>query len=95
MKPKKKSDLIEELVEAVRANQVATDKMDEAGTRALGVNRTDGRCLDVIQRAGRVSAGQLAEEAGLTSGAITAAIDRLEAKGSCAGSATPRTGAGS
>ncbi|MFI5027796.1 MAG: MarR family winged helix-turn-helix transcriptional regulator [Solirubrobacterales bacterium] len=79
--PKKKSDLIEELVEAVRVNQVATDKVDDAGARALGVNRTDGRCLDVIQRAGRVSAGQLATEAGLTTGTITAVIDRLADRG--------------
>lgn len=81
MNSKKKSELIEELIEAVRVNQVATDKMDDAGARALDVNRTDGRCLDVIQRSGRVSAGRLATEAGLTSGTITAVIDRLAERG--------------
>ena len=81
MKKKTKQDLVHELVEATRASQVATDKMDDAGSRALGVNRTDGRCLDVIQQAGRISAGDLAERAGLTSGSITAVIDRLEKKG--------------
>jgi DNA-binding MarR family transcriptional regulator len=81
MTRKTKHDLVRELVEATRANQVATDKMDEAGTRALGVNRTDGRCLDVIQQAGRISAGELAERAGMTSGSITAVVDRLEEKG--------------
>ncbi|HTT94433.1 MAG TPA: MarR family transcriptional regulator [Solirubrobacterales bacterium] len=81
MTRKTKRALVEELVRATRAGQVATDKMDEAGGRALGVNRTDARCLDVVQQAGRISAGELAERAGLTSGALTAVIDRLEDKG--------------
>ena len=67
--------------EAVRANQTATDMFDEALTGFLGINRTDGRCLDIIDRKGRVSAGQLAIESGLTTGAVTAVIDRLEAAG--------------
>jgi DNA-binding MarR family transcriptional regulator len=81
MTRKTKARLIEELVAATRANQIATDKMDEMGARALGVNRTDGRCLDLIDLAGRISAGELAVQAGLTSGAMTAAVDRMEAKG--------------
>ncbi len=81
MTRKTKAEFIAELVEATRANQTATDKMDEAGGRALGVNRTDGRCLDVIERAGQISAGDLAIEAGLTTGSITAVVDRLEKKG--------------
>jgi DNA-binding MarR family transcriptional regulator len=81
MMRKTKKDLIRELVDATRANQVATDKMDETGGLALGVNRTDGRCLDLIDQAGRISAGELAAQAGLTSGAMTAVLDRLEKKG--------------
>lgn len=67
--------------EAVRANQTATDMFDEALTVFLGINRTDGRCLDIIDRKGRISAGQLAIDAGLTTGAVTAVIDRLESAG--------------
>jgi DNA-binding MarR family transcriptional regulator len=67
--------------EAVRANQTATDVFDEALTIFLGINRTDGRCLDIIDRVGRISAGHLANESGLTTGAVTAVIDRLEAAG--------------
>jgi DNA-binding MarR family transcriptional regulator len=81
MTRKTKAELTRELIDATRANQVATDKMDEAGSRALGVNRTDGRCLDLIDQAGRISAGDLALAAGLTTGSITAVVDRLEAKG--------------
>ncbi|MBS1863590.1 MAG: MarR family transcriptional regulator [Actinobacteria bacterium] len=81
MTRKTKAELIRELIETTRANQVATDKMDEAGGRALGVNRTDGRCLDLVDQAGRISAGDLAVAAGLTTGSITAVVDRLEKKG--------------
>jgi DNA-binding MarR family transcriptional regulator len=69
-----------ELIEEVRGNQNAVDQMDEAAHRAIGVNSTDGRCLDVIDRRGLISAGQLASEAGLTTGAVTAVLDRLEEK---------------
>ena len=54
--------------------------MDEAAHRALGINGTDGRCLDILDRRGSISAGRLATEAGLTTGAVTAVLDRLEAK---------------
>jgi DNA-binding MarR family transcriptional regulator len=69
------------LKEAVRANQSANDQFDEALTDFLGINRTDGRCLDIIDRNGRVTAGQLATDSGLTTGAVTAIVDRLERRG--------------
>jgi len=55
--------------------------MDEAFCDFLGINRTDGRCLDVIDRSGRLTAGELAREVGLTTGAVTALVDRLEVAG--------------
>jgi DNA-binding MarR family transcriptional regulator len=39
------------------------------------------RCLDVLQREGPVTAGHLAEMTGLTTGAMTVALDRLERSG--------------
>jgi DNA-binding MarR family transcriptional regulator len=39
------------------------------------------RCLDILERDGRLTAGQLAARTGLTSGAVTTVIDRLEAAG--------------
>jgi DNA-binding MarR family transcriptional regulator len=39
------------------------------------------RCLDVLQREGPVTAGHLAEATGLTTGAMTVALDRLERAG--------------
>ena len=81
MSRQSKEDLIAELTFEVRASQGATDQMDDAACKALGVNRTDGRCLDVIDREGPVSAGRLAEASGLTTAAVTAVIDRLEKAG--------------
>jgi len=43
-----------------------------------GVSLTDLKCLDYISRGDDVTAGDLARLTGLTTGAITAAIDRLE-----------------
>jgi len=54
---------------------------DQAVAEAIGLNRTDMRCLDVIQREGPVPAGRLADETGLTTGAITTVLDRLERAG--------------
>jgi DNA-binding MarR family transcriptional regulator len=76
-----KAELIGELFATVRANQLATDKMDGTAARAMGVNRTDMRALDVVERIGPVTAGAIASAAGLTSGAVTAVIDRLVEKG--------------
>jgi DNA-binding MarR family transcriptional regulator len=75
---RQKRIVLEELVDEVRRSQSATDRYDQAVADALGLNRTDMRCIDVLQRAGRLTAGQLAEATGLTSGAMTTAIDRLE-----------------
>lgn len=78
---KSRLELLEEIGNLSRQSQSATDLFDERVSEFLGINRTDGRCLDIIGRHGRVSAGQLANEAGLTTGAVTAVIDRLEASG--------------
>lgn len=75
------AEVTKRFTDAVRENQTATDLFDEALSQFLGINRTDGRCLDIIDRLGRVSAGQLAIESGLTTGAVTAVIDRLEKAG--------------
>ncbi len=69
-----------ELIEEIRGSQTAVHQMDEAAHQALGINGTDGRCLDIIDRRGSISAGRLATEAGLTTGAVTAVLDRLEGK---------------
>jgi DNA-binding MarR family transcriptional regulator len=78
---RQKREVFDELIDEVRRSQNATDRFDSAVAEALGLNRTDMRCLDVIQREGPVTAGHLAEATGLTTGAMTVALDRLERAG--------------
>jgi len=65
----------------VQAFQDATDEIDEAVARRLQLNRTDLRCLSVLSQAGAMSASALANAAGLTRGAMTTALDRIERAG--------------
>src|SRR5215207_6026924 len=76
-----RAELLRELLAANRAYQSAVEKMDEAFCRLLGVNRTDGRCLDVIDQRPGLTAGELAKAVGLSPGAATTALDRLEQRG--------------
>lgn len=78
---RRRVELIARLGTAARHHQRAIDAFDHALTEALGLNRTDGRCVDVLQEEGPMTAGDLARACGLTTGAATAAIDRLEHAG--------------
>ena len=53
----------------------------QAMANVAGVSVTDLKCLDYVDRYKEVTAGDLARFTGLTTGAITAAIDRLEKAG--------------
>ncbi len=63
--------------QAARAAGVASDMFDDAVARFMNINRTDARCMDIIDRLGRMTAGQLAKASGLTTGAVTVMVDRL------------------
>ena len=81
MSRRSRAELEAEAVEAVRGWQIDQDLFDDAVAAWVGLNRTDTRVIDIVSRAGRMTAGQLATEARLTSGAVTAVVDRLEAAG--------------
>src|ERR1700674_3367064 len=74
-----KERLIEQTLQEIRALDGELDLMDQAIADRLGMNRTDAQCMDLISRLGPMTAGELAERGGLTPGAITAVLDRLEA----------------
>src|SRR5262245_6980817 len=76
-----RADLFAAIGAQVQAFQDATDEVDEAVGHWLGLNRTDLRCLSVMSQAGAMSASALADATGLTRGAMTTALDRLEAAG--------------
>ena len=76
-----KKDLVEQVIHLARAHQAANDAFDEVAYQKLGINRTDGRCLDIVENQGPITAGRLAELSGLTTAAVTAVLDRLERAG--------------
>jgi len=78
---RQKREVYEALLGEIRRSQNATARFDQAVADALGLNRTDMRCLDALDREGPMTAGSLASQAGLTSGAMTTALDRLEQSG--------------
>ena len=61
------------IAEVVLFNQAVADR--------LGMNPTDLQCLNILSETGPVAAGRLAKETGLTTGAVTGVIDRLERAG--------------
>src|SRR5215831_8081633 len=69
------------VLEGLRSFSAASDLLDLAAAEHLGINRTDLRCLDYLGRYGPMPIGRLAELVGLTSGAFTIAVDRLERAG--------------
>ena len=69
------------MISLARDAQAANDAFDEVAFEKLGINRTDGRCLDIIENHGPLTAGELARRSGLTTAAVTAVLDRLERAG--------------
>jgi DNA-binding MarR family transcriptional regulator len=65
----------------IRASQNISEAFDERVASELGINRTDLRCLDILDQRGPLTAGQLADAMHLSSGAITTLVDRLERAG--------------
>jgi DNA-binding MarR family transcriptional regulator len=78
---KTRAELIEQTTAEVRQQQIAYDRFHDAVAAYLGLNRTDIRCLDILDLTGRQTAGELAAGMGLSTGAITAMLDRLERAG--------------
>jgi DNA-binding MarR family transcriptional regulator len=76
-----REDVLSEVAEELRLSGVTNDIADQVVADFLGLNRTDTRCLDIIERLDGVSAGRLASEAGLSTGAVTTVLDRLERAG--------------
>jgi DNA-binding MarR family transcriptional regulator len=68
---------VERLGAEVRRTGAQTVVISQAVAERFGLHMTDLEVLDLIGLRGQVSAGDLAEATGLTSGSVTALIDRL------------------
>jgi DNA-binding MarR family transcriptional regulator len=76
-----KSDLISDLIARYRSAANRDVAFDKLAAQRLGVSVTDLHCLNIVESRHGVTAGELAFESGLTTGAVTAVIDRLERAG--------------
>lgn len=79
--PNKRTEILQALFDEMRMGSTATVLWHQTIADALGLNPSDHKCLDFLYQSGPMTAGELAEAAGLTTGAITGVADRLEAKG--------------
>jgi|SRR5215472_8283371 len=78
---KSRQELIAALNQTMRDASGTGVLYSQAVADRLGINATDLECLDHIVTKGPIAAGALAEATGLTTGAITGVIDRLERAG--------------
>ena len=77
----KREEIIQAIIEKRREMSTETIMFHQAVADVLGLHITDHKCLDLIRQYGAMPAGRLAELTGLTTGAVTGIIDRLEKAG--------------
>ena len=78
---RERDELLAALGDEFRQLSTATVLFHQAIADRLGMNVTDHKCADILARTGPITAGELARHTGLTTGAITGVIDRLEKAG--------------
>jgi DNA-binding MarR family transcriptional regulator len=76
-----KRELVDEVIREFRVSGNQDNAFDNLAAERLGVNETDLHCLNLIENSGGLTAGELAAQSGLTNGAITGVLDRLERAG--------------
>jgi len=80
-RPKARVALLQELEEAMRRTSAQGVLFGQTVANVAGISGSDLDCMDFLNLEGRITAGRLAELTGLTTGAITGVIDRLEKAG--------------
>jgi DNA-binding MarR family transcriptional regulator len=76
-----KRELADQLIREFRVSGNEDNAFDRLAAERLGVNQADLHCLNIIENSGGLTAGELAAQSGLTNGAITGVLDRLEKAG--------------
>src|SRR5579884_1254697 len=78
---KAQAALLQELEASMRRTSAQGVLYGQAVADIAGVSGSDLDCMDFLNLEGRMTAGRLAELTGLTTGAITGVVDRLEKAG--------------
>src|SRR5216684_6243858 len=90
---KSKQDLAEEIVgRLARRHSTAVVLFHHAVAERLGLGPTDHKCLDLLRERGAMAGSDLCAITGLTSGAITGVVARLERAGYLRREADPHDG---
>jgi DNA-binding MarR family transcriptional regulator len=77
-----KKKLVGRLIAAFRDAGTQDGAIEDLAAARLEISPTDLRCLNAIENGhGRLTAGELAREVGVTTGAVTGTLDRLESAG--------------
>ena len=72
---------VNRVMATIRANADQSDRLDQLASARFGLNRTDGRGVEILSRLGPMTAKHLATSLGMTTGGVTTVIDRLEKAG--------------
>ena len=80
MSRRTRANLLRAIYEESRRLQIDQEIFGSAIAEVAGLNRTSWRCLDILGVRGSMTAGELAAAAHLTTGAVTAVVDQLEAR---------------
>ncbi len=77
-----------DILAACRRLHAAIDLLDQRAADSLGVSRTDLRCLNLLEH-GPLPPARIGAALSLTSGGVTALLDRLEVRGFVARARNP------
>jgi len=78
--PERRRELIEQLMIAGRTLSTASVMFHTAVAEKVGLSPTEHKAVELLDRLGPLTAGELAAHSGLTPASATALIDRLERK---------------
>jgi DNA-binding MarR family transcriptional regulator len=79
--PDRRAAILDALFAAFRTGSAQSVMFSQAAADRMGMASSDIECFDLLAVHGPMTAGRLAELTGLTTGAITGVIDRLERSG--------------
>jgi DNA-binding MarR family transcriptional regulator len=80
-RPGRRAELLARLLDAGRAQSAATVMFHTAVAARHGLGASEEKALDLLERFGPLTAGELAGHAGLAPPSVTGLVNRLEAKG--------------
>jgi DNA-binding MarR family transcriptional regulator len=77
----RRAELLKKLEMAGRAQSAATVMFHTTLAARRGLSATEEKALDLLERFGPLTAGELSQRSGLAPASVTGLVDRLERKG--------------